>query len=640
VGRRRKRTKIALFLGMGVLTTALALAAYAGHLVNSLELRSVDQRFALRSSPPKPKDVVVVAIDAKTFTDFSGATGPLHDARSHIASQWPFPRRYDARVIREIAAGHPKAIGVDIQFTERTPGKKGFYDDNALIWSVILAKNVVLSATEVDQHGRTDVLGGINKVPLPGNYHVISGSTLFGTDSDGVIRRMANSIEGLTTFAVATAAIAQGKPVPRPAAGSNWIDFTGPPGTVRTYSFSSVYFGLVPPKAFADKVVVIGPSAPSLQDVHPTSASGSELMPGAEVQANAIETALRGFKLQSTPIWLNALLIVLLGMLPAVLSLRLSAVKVALISIGAGLLFAVAVQLAFDADRVVLFTYPLLALIVSAIGVIIIQYVLEAFERALTRDVFARFVPEAVVDQVLARTGGELRLGGEKVFGTAMFTDLRGFTTFSEGMAADEVIGLLNRYLGIMSDVVLAHGGTLVTYTGDGMMAVFGAPLPQADHADRALAAAREMIEVRLPAFNDWLHEETGREYSFKMGVGLNSGDFMSGNVGSQHRLEYTAIGDTINTCSRIEGLTKGKPYALFMAGSTRDALLDPPADLLYIDEMPIRGRAHTIPIWSLSSDKILKSDWESEGKSPSPAEHHDEPAEAPEPVGTPAPAV
>jgi adenylate cyclase len=244
--------------------------------------------------------------------------------------------------------------------------------------------------------------------------------------------------------------------------------------------------------------------------------------------------------------------------------------------------------------------------LLCAVGSIVVHYVLEAFERALTRDVFARFVPEAVVDQVLARTGGELRLGGEKVFGTAMFTDLRGFTTFSEGMAADEVIGLLNRYLGIMSDVVLAHGGTLVTYTGDGMMAVFGAPLPLADHADRALAAAREMLEVRLPAFNDWLHEQ-GHTYSFKMGVGLNSGDFMSGNVGSQQRLEYTAIGDTINTCSRIEGLTKGTPYALYMSGSTRDALTSPPGDMLYIDEMPIRGRAHTIPIWSLSSDKILK---------------------------------
>src|ERR1041385_5436399 len=193
-----------------------------------------------------------------------------------------------------------------------------------------------------------------------------------------------------------------------------------------------------------------------------------------------------------------------------------------------------------------------------------------------------------------------------------MFTDLRGFTSFSEGRPADEVIGLLNRYLATMSDAVLAHGGTLVTYTGDGMMAVFGAPLPQDDHADRALAAAREMLEERLPAFNQWLREQ-GHEYSFKMGVGLNSGDFMSGNVGSERRLEYTAIGDTINTASRIEGMTKGTPYALYMAGTTKDALIRPPDDLLYIDEMPVRGRAHTIAIWSLSSEMILKENWESE---------------------------
>jgi adenylate cyclase len=323
------------------------------------------------------------------------------------------------------------------------------------------------------------------------------------------------------------------------------------------------------------------------------------------------------------------LVIVLLGMIPAFVSLRLRAPLVAAVAVGTGGLFAVATQLSFDHGWIVLFTYPVLALALSAVGSVVVHYVIEAFERALTRDVFARFVPEAVVDQVLARTGGELRLGGEKVFGTAMFTDLRGFTTFSETLAADEVIGLLNRYLGIMSDVVLAHGGTLVTYTGDGMMAVFGAPLPQEDHADRALAAAREMLEVQLPAFNDWLHAE-GHDYSFKMGVGLNSGDFMSGNVGSQQRLEYTAIGDTINTCSRIEGLTKGTPYALFIAGSTRDALLNPPDDMLYHDEMPIRGRAHTIPIWTLSSELILKKDWELEGKSPAPAKEEAPPQSVP----------
>jgi len=654
---KRGNTRTALFVGVCALTTAIAVGAYAGHVLRSLELKSVDTRFSVRGSTGQPKDVVMVALDWKTFSDFSNArrvgpwtenkfltaidSGPLSvDARhgllrtyrddlsglffrvrgydSFVPGRWPFARRFHAAVIDRIAAQHPKAIAIDIQFTEPTDAN----DDNALIGSVASAKHVVLSATEVDNLGRTDVFGGY----LPPGAYAANANII--PDADGVFRHVNHSIDGLTTFGIATAAVSRGDPVPHPSGGSEWIDYAGPPGTIKTYSYSDVYYGKIPPSAFRGKIVVIGPSAPSLQDVHATSASGSEWMPGAEIQATIINTALHGFPLKSTSVWLNVLLIVLLGMIPGVASLRLRAPWVALVAVVTGTLFAVATQLLFNNGWVVSFTYPMLALVLSAVAAVIVHYVLEAFERALTRDVFARFVPEAVVDQVLARTGGELRLGGEKVFGTAMFTDLRGFTTFSETLPADQVIGLLNRYLGIMSDVVLAHGGTLVTYTGDGMMAVFGAPLPQEDHADRALAAAREMLEVRLPAFNDWLHGE-GHDYSFKMGVGLNSGDFMSGNVGSQQRLEYTAIGDTINTCSRIEGLTKGTPYALFIAGSTKDALLTPPDDLLYYDEMPIRGRSHTIPIWTLSSELILKKDWESEGKSPTPA--------APAPVPAPA---
>ena len=113
------------------------------------------------------------------------------------------------------------------------------------------------------------------------------------------------------------------------------------------------------------------------------------------------------------------------------------------------------------------------------------------------------------------------------------------------------------------------------------------------------------------------------------MGVGLNSGDFMSGNVGSERRLEYTAIGDTINTASRIEGLTKGTPYALYLAGSTKEALLAPPDDLVYVDEMPIRGREHTIPIWSLTSDLIQKENWESEIAKPAGSRAGTAPAQA-----------
>ena len=124
------------------------------------------------------------------------------------------------------------------------------------------------------------------------------------------------------------------------------------------------------------------------------------------------------------------------------------------------------------------------------------------------RDLFSRFVPDQVVEQVLARTEDGLRLGGVEMVGTVMFTDLRGFTSFSEKLPAEQVIDLLNMYLSEMSEAILAHGGTLISYMGDGILAVFGAPIEQPDHADRALDTAREMLDVRLPRFNELLASE------------------------------------------------------------------------------------------------------------------------------------
>ena len=132
---------------------------------------------------------------------------------------------------------------------------------------------------------------------------------------------------------------------------------------------------------------------------------------------------------------------------------------------------------------------------------------LHDLERARVHDVFSRFLPEHVVDDVLARTDDDLRLGGVSTVGTVMFTDLRGFTAFTERRSPELVIAALNRYFDETSDAILEHGGTLVAYRGDGFLAVFGAPIEVDDHADRALATAREMVEVRLPRFNDWLRE-------------------------------------------------------------------------------------------------------------------------------------
>jgi adenylate cyclase len=427
------------------------------------------------------------------------------------------------------------------------------------------------------------------------------GNGTLPNDPGGVLRRMDYSVDGLKAFAVAVAEKASGRPVDPGEFDDNtaWIDYDGPPGTVKEYRYSDVQLGRTKPGTFRDKVVVVGATASVLQDLHGSSTSGDDQMSGPEIQAQAIATALEGFPLKESGPALDVLLIVLMGLVPPVASLRLSALKALPLAIATGLLYAVITQLAFNGGTILPFVYPLAALALSTVGALGVYYVTEAFERERTRDMFARFVPESVVGQVLEQTDG-LRLGGVGREATVMFSDLRGFTSFAESIEPDRVIAILNRYLTAMvDDAILPHGGTLVDYMGDGIMAVFGAPIQMDDHADRALAAARDKLR-ELERFNEWLRAEHGFDKSFRMGIGLNTGRVMSGNVGSEQRLAYTAIGDTTNTAARLEAMTKGTPYMLFMSDSTRAALSAEPDDLVYVDEFEVRGREQKVKLWSV----------------------------------------
>ena len=178
---------------------------------------------------------------------------------------------------------------------------------------------------------------------------------------------------------------------------------------------------------------------------------------------------------------------------------------------------------------------------------------LHDFERARVHDVFSRFLPEHVVKDVLARTDDDLRLGGIRTVGTAMFTDLRGFTAFTERRSPGPVIAALNRYFDETSDAILEHGGTLVAYRGDGFLAVFGAPIEIHDHADRALATAREMVD-RAPAALQRVAPAERIRGGGPHGGGLATGPFMSGNVGSFRRLEYTVHGGTVTPPRESKG--------------------------------------------------------------------------------------
>jgi adenylate cyclase len=580
---RQQRLRDALFLAIGVTTAGVALFSYGFGVFDNFERQSVDARFSIRGERAAPRDLVVVGVDPETFTDLN--------------VRWPFSRTLHAKVIDRIAKDGPKAIAYDIQFSEYGTAA----EDNAL--GLAIQRHfgkVVLATTEVDPSTHAP-----NLIFAPDALKAIGarvGDSNFEPDTGNVIRKIPYQVDGLEHFSLVAAEVALGRKIQPSELGGKrvWIDFPGGAGTVREIPFSDVLKGRVPPGTFRGKIVVVGATAPVLQDIHATSTSAA--MPGPEVQASAIETAVHGFPLKSAPQWLNVLLIVVFGLMAPVLGLRLRPLVSMSASLVSAIAFVLGTQLAFDRGRVLLFTYPLAALVLSTVGTLVNYYVIAAFERERVRDVFSRFVPETVVDQVLAQAGADLRLGGEELETTVMFSDLRGFTSSAEHLGAAAVIDVLNQYLGEMSDAILDHGGTLLSYMGDGIYAVFGAPIHQDDHADRALAAARDMLEVRLPLFNAWMRK-TGHGSGYRMGVGLNTGPVMSGNVGHERRVEYTAVGDTVNTASRIEGMTKGQPYMLFVAESTYSLLTSPPPELVFVDEVEIRGREQTLRLWGLEPD-------------------------------------
>ena len=493
----------------------------------------------------------------------------------------------------------PSVIAYDIQFTEQTEPR----EDNALIEAVDRTDGVVLATTEVEKGGRTDVFGGDRVLRAIGAK---PGSSNFENDEDGVIRRMPYEVAGLKSFARVAADEFRGGRPPAAKEGTEYIDYAGRPGTVDTVSFSRLVNGRTPPGTFKDKIVVVGATASSLQDVHATPVGEGRVMAGPEIQANSIATALGDFPLQPAPGALNVALIVLLGLVGPGFALSLGPARAAIVGVLVAVLFAVGVQLAFNNGLIVSFLYPLASLVLGVVGALAMAVVSGAFERERVRDMFSRFVPEPVVDEVLRNVDEDLRLGGQRELVTVLFSDVRGFTTFSEAREPEVVIAILNRYLTSMTDVILAHGGTLVAFMGDGIMAVFGAPIALDDHADRALAAAREMAGPTLDGFNDWLRAEELGE-GFQIGIGLNSGVVMAGNVGSEQRLEYTVIGDTANTASRLEGLTKGTPHTIYVSESTRLFLNGDRGDLEHVDALDVRGRQAKVVIWTVRDYSRLR---------------------------------
>ena len=578
---RRRRLRLSLLLGVAVLAGALALTLRATDWLSAMELDTVDARFSVRGDHPAPRDMIIVAFDDRS----------LRELRLQPAT---IPRTLHARVLDRLRSAGPALIAYDWRFI----GRRGPREDRALIEAISRARPVLLGTHAVE--------GSPLRVPAgvrdPSRLGAYLGGVEILTDEDGLVRSTPYFRTPPQAFSVVGAELMQDRPVDLGEFddGAAWIDFSGPPGSFRQVSLSRVVRGEVPPAAFKDKLVLVGATSPDFRDSFVTPMS-ADPMPGVEIHANSIATILDGFSMKEAPGWLQVLLAVGLAVTAPLVALRLSGLVAIAGAVLAGVVFVLATQLAFNAGTILPITYPLAGLVAGTAGAGVVDLLLETRERRRVRQTFGRFVPEEVVDDALARCDDDLRLGGETLEATVLFCDLRRFSRFAERHSAATVIQTLNRYLTEMSDAVLDHGGTVVSYMGDGLMAVFGAPVEHPENAQRAFDAAREMLDIRLPAFNEWLRE---RDYGeeFRLGIGLCTGPVVSGNVGSSRRLEYAAVGDTTNVAARLQELNKQLGSQLLIADSTRIRLRVPEAELVDMGEHAVHGRTATLRIWGVAA--------------------------------------
>jgi adenylate cyclase len=362
------------------------------------------------------------------------------------------------------------------------------------------------------------------------------------------------------------------------------IGYVGPPGTIPTVSMSK----LLKPDALADpevqqlqgRVVIIAANDRGTQDRHPSPYSRaifgaqSGQMIGGEIHANIVETILSGQYPRRLPLAIEWIYVLVLVVIAALLYLRLHPAGGLVAAVALGLLCLAPAWFMFLDDWLLPVGRMQMALGIGYLTTLGLRLTGEERERARLKKMFGRYVSDDVV-KVLTE-GERPDLSGESVHVTVLFSDIRNFTTISEKLDAHEVVEMLNAYFSRTTEPILIEGGMVNKFIGDAVMAIFGSPVRHPDHARRAIRAALQMAK-EAGEFKQWMRERfPGRGLpEFGIGIGVHSGDAVIGDIGSVKRTEFTAIGDTVNAASRLEGVTKEMHCVLVASKATVDAAGD-----------------------------------------------------------------
>lgn len=647
--RRRRSGSLGATLAIGAVTSLLALAAVWSGLSVEVEGDTVDRFSRWRGERPADPRVVLCLIDEASIDAYG---------------RWPWPRTKIEEVIESLDEAGARVIALDVVFSEPSRYGEGFdlrSEDRELADAIGAAEaDVVLSyffrqrpsvrggPEEIEKSAFDAVIGSPGDYPLPEYAGVEPNLPMFvdaasaqgfttNERESGVSRRqrLAARYRGRAYPALPLRAVqrmaggalrlerrATGLPQIRlgedaievDEGGRLWVSYPGGLGSFRHLSVVDLLEGEADPAVIRDlagALVFVGASEVGVGDFTATPFGFEE--PGVLVHAAVADNLLTGTFLREAgaPRLLSIVALLLIGPLVAFLVAALDSRRVAALT-GVALVAAWPV-LAYLAFRRLGWhlevVAPTLAGSLTLVGALGYQMVaVDAWARRIRRT-FERFVSEAVVEEMLAHPE-RVALGGERRELTVLFSDIRGFTSISERITSEELVQVLNQYFTPMTRLVLAEGGTLDKYMGDALMAFFGAPVEQPDHAARACRAALRMTEKLAELNVGWRAEGKLPEGgALGVGIGLNSGEMSVGNMGSEDVFDYTVIGDNVNLGSRIEGLNKMYAAQILVSGATAEAAGAEGFLFRELDRVRVKGKQEPVALHELMAERPAPSE-------------------------------
>ena len=516
----------------------------------SIQWWLADQFFLPTSASP---NIVIVAIDDESLAQYGRW------------SDWP--RSLHAEAVENLKKARAMVVGFDIIFADASAS------DPELAETMTVAGNIVLPVvgTETLPWGGSEIVykDFLYATPALAEAAAALGHANVAPDGDGVIRRLplvVKSADGETYPALVLAMLHTffltpvpdeyeyqngvlqlfDRGIPVDGKAQMRINFVDAPNSFTRLSYADVIDGSFDPEVVKHKLVLLGMTATGEPDAWVTPVS-AEKMYGVEIYANAMDTILRERFLVDSSIQVTALMVLLMvgiaGTALPLMRLRWGALLTALLFIG----YLVAAFLAFDRGHVLNILYPLMAVPLVFVTVIVCRVISEQSDKRHITDLFGRYVSPQVASEIIDMANRDrLNLGGVRREITVLFADIRGFTTLSEQHEPEAIVAMLNKYLSVIIERILANDGMINKFAGDSVMAVWNAPQDQPDHALLAVKAALECQDI----MESMQSEETSHQVQF--GIGINSGHAVAGNVGSEGRSEYTIIGDTVNLASRL----------------------------------------------------------------------------------------